>query len=489
MPRKIRPDKAAPSPSIIIGRRMEGERPSAEPVSLPLRTLVMHGMIGGSTGTGKSRAIQLISEKLVEHGVPVILADLKGDISGFIRRNDSKKASERAASMGISFSPSVYPTDFFSISGRFIPFRIRLDSVDPTLLSRILKLNPTQESNLKMAMLYAKGKGLPVRDLADLQTILAYLSKNPGSAAGASPGSINVILRQVGIAMGEGMGSLFGEPQTEIADMLSPKVHILNLSDWRRSSELPSILMGFILYRLFQELDDVGAVDKPRAAIFIDEAHYLFQNANPSLVSLFTTILKQIRSKGVAVFFSTQNPEDLPEKVLEQLGCKIEFALRAFTKEELEDISGIAKSFPPTRMNLAKEIVALQIGEALVSPLDEGGRPLAPMKTMFAPPSSFMDVVPDDMIQKSLDPALMGKYRAKAEPERYELDSGLPRFRVPGDNWHAINAEAARYERKEAKMAGKSWSRLKWAGVFVLLALLLLVILAALATIGILMLK
>jgi len=480
------PPRAAAAASIRIGIGEDGS-----PVALPLRTLTLHGLIGGSTGTGKTRAIQVLAEKLVDESVPVLLADLKGDISGFIMPNDSPDSAERAKGMGLEFSPKSFSMFSFSVSDRFAPLRLDLDSIDPALFARILRLNATQESNLRVAFLYAKEKGLPVRDLTDLQEVLVYLAKNPDAVAGASASSIDVILRQVSIAIGEGMGGLFGEPCLRVEDLLSPRVNAINLSDWRKSSELPSILMAFILFRLFHELPDVGSLPKPKLVLFIDEAHYLFQGANPSLVELFTTILKQIRSKGVAVFLSSQNPEDIPEKVLEQLGCKIEFALRAFTAQEMEDVSGIARSFPPTKKyDLAKEILALRIGEAVVSPLGEDGRPLEPVKTMVEPPRSSMGVFSDEEIMRAQDCVLLGYYAQKAELERYDLSVPFEGFRIRRrDEWGAARAEAHRYEIKQARAVSRNWSRWKMVGLFLLAALALIVIIILIIAVVALVLK
>lgn len=383
---------------VVLGRPFEKGRIIKTDVLLPLKTMTMHGMIGGSTGTGKSRAIQVLSEELMDKEIPVILADIKGDMSGFVRPSPNPKTVARAKKMGIGYSPKAFPANFFSVSGDFIPLRVKLEEIDPALVARVLHLNTTQEANMKIALIYAREKGLMIRDLVDLKEILEHLMENPEKAPGASKTSIRVVLRQISIAISDGINDMFGEPSIAIEDLLAPRISILNLSNWRKRIEMPSILMGFILYKLFNELPDIGHVDRPKIVLFIDEAHYLFQGANPSLVKLFVTILKQIRSKGVAVFYSSQNPEDIPEKILEQLGCKIMFALRAFTKEELQDIKGVADAFPPTKMRLADEIRNLGIGEAIVSPLNELGKPLQPIKTFISPPRSYMKVVPDEAL-------------------------------------------------------------------------------------------
>jgi hypothetical protein len=461
---------------IVLGRPMEKGKIIKRDVVLPLNTLNMHGMIGGATGTGKSRAIQVIAEELNDEGIPVLLADLKGDMSGFVRASKNPKTVARAKKMGIGYSPQAFPTNFFSVNSDFIPLRIRLDQIDPALVARILHLNTTQESNMRIAMIYAQKKGMQIRDLVDLQDILSYLYKNPDEVHGINKTSIGVIQRQLTIAIGDGLNELFGEPSFEIDDLMQKKISIMNLSNWRKKSEMPSVVMGFILYRLFHELPDVGHLDKPKIVLFIDEAHYLFQDANPSLIKLFTTILKQIRSKGVSVIYSTQNPEDIPESVLEQLGCKITFALRAFTKEELDDIKGVAKAFPETKMDLQKEIRNLGIGEAIVSPLSEKGKPLAPVKTFISPPRSYMKVVPNPEIKKTIDPAMLQKYGSASVLERYDLYEPLKLKFGKRRRGEAKRREEIKYSRKESRKIKKQWNKIKMIGIFILVVLFLIII-------------
>jgi hypothetical protein len=461
---------------IFLGRPIEQEKIIKTDVLLPLKTMTMHGMIGGSTGTGKSRAIQVMAEELNDRNIPVVLADLKGDMSGFVRPSPSKKTIARAKKMGIEYSPKKYPTNFFSVNGNFIPLKIKLEEIDPALVARVLHLNTTQEANMKIALIYAKRKDLPVRDLIDLQEILNNLLENPDAIPGASKTSIRVVLRQLSIAIADGLNEMFGVPSIAIEDLIKSKINIMNLSNWRKRSEMPSVLMGFILYRLFHELPDVGHVDKPKIVLFIDEAHYLFQGANPSLVKLFVTILKQIRSKGVSVFYSTQNPEDIPEKILEQLGCKVMFALRAFTKEELDDIKGVAKAFPPTKMDLTKEILDLGIGEAVVSPLNESGKPLKPVKTFISPPKSYMKVVPDSEIKGTLDSVLVDKYGREVVLERFDLSEPIRIKFGSRARSSAARREAVKYERKESRKVRAQWKKIKMIGIFVLIVLILIII-------------
>jgi hypothetical protein len=458
--------------SIKIGK--SAEKLSSD-VELPLRTMTLHGMIGGSTGTGKSRAIQVLAEQLIEAGVPVLLADLKGDMGGFVIKNSSKKVAARAKKFNMEYSPKSFPTNFFSVSGSFIPLRLRLDEIDPTLVARVLKYNSIQESNLKLAFLHAKKKQLPIRDLVDLKKVIKHLSKNSNSV---SKSSAVVMQRQLDIAIGDGINELFSLPDLEISDLLEPRITVLNLGNWRRKTELPSILMAFILYRLFNELEDVGQLEKPRIVLFIDEAHYIFHKANPELTDLFITILKQIRSKGVGVFLSSQNPEDIPEKVLEQLGCKIQFALRAFTQDELQDIKGIAKSFPPTNMDLAKEIMSLNIAEAIVSPLSESGKPLPPKKTIVLCPRSSMKILSKKELSATINPTLIQKYGKKQSMERYGLSDSMETIRIERrSEWAKTRAEAAKFEKKQARMQRKHWKKMKSIGIFLLAFLILLIIL------------
>lgn len=471
------------SESIFIGKELEKERIADIEVNLPLKTLNLHGMIGGSTGTGKSRAIQVIVEELSAQGIPVLLGDLKGDISGFAFPNNSEKALERAKRMKINYAPKEFETNYWSVSQRFIPFRLRLSDIDPVLISRVLKLNSTQESNLRIAYLYAKAKDIALTDLIDLKNLLDFIARTPGAIEGAHASSINIILRQVKIVIGEGMNEFFGEPAIQLEDLMQG-INVINLSDWRKRGDILAILMAFVIYRLFNELPDVGDVDKPKLVVFIDEAHYLFQDANPNLVNLIITILKQIRSKGVGVFFSSQNPEDIPEKILEQLGCKIEFALRAFTKNELDDIRGIARAFPPSEQyDLEKEIPMLGNGIAFVSALDETGRPFDPVKTMVAPPKSFMDVAGDERIKSKINQMLFSKYYEKTGLQRAEFSGGPAMRKLPLERrtyWDESMRQAVAHDKKVTRQVNQSWNRLKWVAIFLLFILLIVIIIVLL---------
>lgn len=467
------------SDSLFIGKSKAGSE-----VRVPLNTLVLHGLIGGSTGTGKTRSIQVLAEQLIEDGISVLLADLKGDIGGFVEPNIDPNSKKRAAELKIDFIPKSFSTNFFSVNGSFIPFRLQLSQIDPILLSRILKLNDTQESNLRLCFAYASEKNLPLRDLIDLKNLLVMVSKD-STVAGASNSSIEVILRQLNISISEGMNELFGLPAIDLEDILKNKINVLNLSNYRSRSDMPAILMGFILYRLFHELPDVGSLPKPKIVLFIDEAHYLFSESNSSLVNLFVTILKQIRSKGVGVFFSTQNPEDIPQKILEQLGCKIQFALRAFTSKELSAIDGIAKAFPPTKMKLSDEIRNLEVGSAIVSALDEKGKPQEPLKTLVLPPRSSMGVPAEQKIIKTLDQTLLSKYSQITALERYEYSPTLQvKFAKPGSGsgvrgpWGGD--DDVNYVRRETFRVNKQWNQMKLIGIFIIIIVIVLIIIALL---------
>jgi len=467
---------------IFIGNLVKGGKPTKEKVGINIRNLVMHGLVSGSTGTGKSKALQVMAEQLARAGVPVLLADLKGDMSGFVRPNLAPESAQRMKTMGAPYLPEAFKANFFSINGNFIPMRLRLDQVDPALVGKILSLNSIQVSNLKSAFIYAKNEGTELCDMAALRDVLVYLSQNTGAMPGFSKASADVILRQINVFIGSGLDELFGEPSLDLSDMLKTgSINVVDLSNWRQNSSLPSVLMSFILYRLFHELDEVGSKEKPRLVLFIDEAHYLFQDANPELARLFETILRQIRSKGVSVIISTQNPEDVPEGVLAQLGCKVQFALRAFTENELSDIRYLAKSFPLSKKtDLAREILGLRIAEALISPLDEKGRPEGPFKSVIYSPLSSMQTVPAPELAKKLPKPLLAKYGEKIRREPVDFLSGLERIRASyGGKNKGEGREAARMERRQSRMVNASWNRMRWLGIFLIIILLLTGLVAA----------
>lgn len=435
--------------SLPCGRALQDSSPSQLEVRLPLSKLNRHCLIAGSTGTGKSRSAQLLAEQLSLSGVPVLFTDVKGDVSGFSSPGDPSQVDARCSELSYPFSPSPFPSHYWSLSSRLTPIRLRLDEINPALLAKFMGLNPTQESHLAVILPYAKKRNLAVVDLEDLSSLLEFLRLNSDEIPGLSPSTLDVLLRKCAELSASGLNSLFSPNPLDPQDLLQKDekgrglIHILNLSDYRDRPDVFSAATAFLLNKLFTSLPDVGDEEKPRLAVFFDEAHYLFINANRSLVDLMTTILRQIRSKGVAVFFLTQEPGDISEGVLGQLANKIQFALRAFTQKDLDEIRAISKGFPPSSLyNLQEELKTLPVATSLCSFLSEKGELLPPIKVAWYPPSSSMGIASNEaMLSVSRNSPLFKKYSQKAKKGRLAILTPAP----------AARAEAARPRKAAAR--------------------------------------
>ncbi len=375
-------------------------------VGIPSRYLTRHGLIAGSTGTGKSRTMQVLAEQLSDADVNVFVSDIKGDASGFC-----VPGKEHSRNTLAPYEPHGIETNYWSISDRFVPLRFSISSIGTVLLSRLLSLNPTQESHLALAFSYARKKDIPVHDLDQLLDVLDEMLEK--DVRGISRSSVSVIERKV-IALNEsGIGSMFGRPSLKLEDLQG--LNVLNLSDSRKNMVV-SIAPAFLLQMLFERLPEIGDVDRPKHVIFFDEAHYLFKDSNKSLRDLMVTILKQIRSKGVSVFFVTQDVTDLPDEILSQLSTKIIFSQKVFTQKGNRRLKALAGSFPSSKIDVMERLKRMSPGVAIVSSLDDKGNQTEPREvTMFAP-ATTMEVVPDETLLEASDPELIRKYaRGKAE--------------------------------------------------------------------------
>lgn len=374
-------------------------------VTIGYRFLSRHGLIAGSTGTGKSRAMQLAAEQLSDDSIDVFVSDVKGDASGFCVEGEPSERNHLAP-----YQPHSLKANYWSVSDRFACFRFSASEIGPVLFSRMLTLNPTQESHLAIAFSYAKKFGKPLDTTDQLQEILDELIMT--NQRGISQASISVVQRKI-IALDEsGLGKMFGKPSVRLADLHA--LNVLNLSDARRDMSV-AMAPAFLLQKLFNELPEVGDVARPRIVVFFDEAHYLFKDANKSLRDLMVTMLKQIRSKGVSVFFITQDVTDLPDEVLSQLSTKIIFSQKVFTEKGASRLRALAKSFPTSDINIEETLKTMPPGVALLSSLDESGNQTAPIKVSIFAPASTMKVVPDSILRKSTDAALIKKYAAATE--------------------------------------------------------------------------
>jgi uncharacterized protein len=373
-------------------------------VRVPLEMINRHGLVAGATGTGKTKTLQLMAEQLSAAGVPVFLADVKGDLSGLASPGaPSEKTAARAADVGQQWTPTSYPTEFYSLGGQGtgVPIRVTVTSFGPTLLAKVLELNDTQESSLGLVFHYADKAGLPLLDLKDLRAVIAYLVSDAGKAeldglGGLSKATAGVILRELIAFQDQGAEVFFGEPEFDTRELLRTAadgrglVSVLELPAVQDRPALFSTFLMWLLADLFEDLPEVGDLDRPKLVFFFDEAHLLFTGASKDFLQSVTQTVRLIRSKGVGVFFVTQTPKDVPSDVLAQLGNRVQHALRAFTPDDAKALKATVSTFPTSGYDLSQLLTQLGIGEAVVTVLSERGAPTPVAWTRMRAPLSLM---------------------------------------------------------------------------------------------------
>lgn len=398
---------------IALGSAMlDGETIPDAQVKVPLKTMNRHGLIAGATGTGKTKTLQVISEQLSEKGVSVLLMDVKGDLSGIAMPGVEKPfITERQAKLKLPFSVKGYPVELMSLSKQDgVRLRATVSEFGPVLLSRILDLNDTQEGVMAVIFKYCDDKKLALLDLKDLKKVLQYVTeegktdieKDYGKISTATTG---IILRKIIELEQQGADLFFGELSFDIRDLMRKDkngngyISIIRLTDIQDKPKLFSTFMLSLLAEIYSQMPEKGDADKPELVIFIDEAHLIFSEASKALLDQIENIVKLIRSKGVGIFFVTQNPTDIPNGVLSQLGLKVQHALRAFTAIDRKAIKLTAENYPLSEYYKTDEtITSLGIGEALVTALSEKGIPTPLAATMLRAPVSRMDILSQDEI-------------------------------------------------------------------------------------------
>ncbi|HEU4942977.1 MAG TPA: helicase HerA-like domain-containing protein [Gaiellaceae bacterium] len=420
-----------------LGRGVhEGEVVKEAAVRLPLATSNRHGLIAGATGTGKTRTLQLLAEQLSAAGVPVVAADMKGDLSGIAQPGETGgPAEKRAAELGQEFTPTGFPTEYLALGGigPGVPVRATVSDFGPLLLAKILGANETQEQSLSLVFRYADEKGLPILDLADLRSLLTFFDSEEGKAelkglGGVSSATIGVLLRSL-VQLEDGGGTeFFGEPQLDIADLmrLAPDgrglVSCLELPAVQDKPTLFSTVLMWMLAELFEQLPEVGDVPKPKLVFFFDEAHLLFADATDAFLDSVVQTVRLIRSKGVGVFFITQTPKDIPADVLAQLGNRIQHALRAYTPQDAKALKASASTYPTSEFyDLEELLTQLGTGEAVVTILSEKGVPTPVVHTKLRGPLARMEPA-DDVDGAAKASPLHAKYGTRTDRESaYEL--------------------------------------------------------------------
>jgi uncharacterized protein len=393
-------------PTLIIGSAThDGELFNDVRVQVPLSILNRHGLVAGATGTGKTKTLQLLAGQLSKQGVPVFVADIKGDLTGLAAPGDATnpKVVERVQSLGWTFQASGHPVAYLSLTGKLgAQVRATVHSFGPLLLGKVLDLNETQTSILALIFKYCDDNDLPLLDLKDLAATLKYLSSDEGKPiladyGGMSPASVGVLLRSLVVLEQEGADVFFGEPEFDVQDLMRTNpdgqgiISVLELSDVMDKPRLFSTFMLWMLAQLYEGMPEVGDLPKPKLCFFFDEAHLLFKDASEALMEQIERTARLIRSKGVGVYFVTQVPGDVPSSVLAQLGNRVQHALRAFTPEDADALRKAARTFPTTTFyDVETTITGLGIGEALVTVLSGKGVPTPLAATRLLPPDSLM---------------------------------------------------------------------------------------------------
>jgi len=449
-------------------------------VKVPLKTMNRHGLIAGATGTGKTKTLQVLAENLSEQGIPVVLMDIKGDLSGLAQPSPGHpKIDERHEKIGLPFDPKAFPVEIMSLSEQDgVRLRATVSEFGPVLISRILDVSETQAGIISVIFKYCDDNKLPLLDLKDFKKILQYATnegkKEFEEAYGRiSTASTGAILRRIVELEQQGGDLFFGEKSFEVEDLIRTTrdgrgyINIIRLTDIQDKPKLFSTFMLSLLAEIYETFPEQGDSGRPELIMFIDEAHLIFNEASNALLNQIESIVKLIRSKGIGLYFVTQNPTDVPEAVLSQLGLKVQHALRAFTAKDRKAIKLTAQNYPDTDYyDTAEVLTSLGIGEALVSALDEKGRPTPLAATMMRAPMSRMDILTQKELNQLLDDSkLVLKYNDEIDRESaYELLNEkikkAEELKKKEDDRLALEKEREKIKKeKESKSRRKSSTR------------------------------
>ncbi|MCJ2053521.1 helicase HerA-like domain-containing protein [Methylobacterium sp. J-070] len=421
--------------TILVGKSVQASGP-AKPETLTLKLANRHGLVAGATGTGKTVTLQVLAEGFSNAGVPVFAADIKGDLSGIAAAGEAKPAFvKRAEELGLTYEPDRFPTVFWDLFGeQGHPIRCTVTEMGPLLLGRLLELNDTQDGVLNIAFRVADENQWPVIDLKDLRALLAFCSENlkdiSGRYGNVSAASVGAIQRQLLVLENQGADKFFGEPALDLADLMRTDRDgrgIVNILAADKLMQRPKLYASFLLWmlsELFEQLPEVGDLDKPKLVFFFDEAHLLFNDAPKALLDAVEQVVRLIRSKGVGIYFVTQNPLDVPETVLGQLGNRVQHALRAFTPRDQRAVRAAAETFRQNpAFDVATAITELGVGEALMSFLEPKGTPSPVERALVAPPQGRVGpLTPQERSALIAQSPIRGKYDTSVDNESaYEM--------------------------------------------------------------------
>jgi uncharacterized protein len=420
-------------PAITLGAAILDKEPVTGVLTkIPLKTLNRHGLIAGATGTGKTKTLQTIAEGLSLNSVPVLMMDIKGDLSGIARPGVAdQRITERHEKIGVAFQPEQFPVEFLSISNdKGVRMRATVLEFGPVLFSRIMDLNDTQQGVVSLVFKYCDDNNLPLVDLTDFKKVLQYLTNEGKKEIEAEYGKISsastgTILRKIIELEQQGADRFFGEPSFDVDDLVRVDdtgkgyISVIRLTDIQDKPKMFSTFMLSLLAEIYATFPEEGDLEQPKLVIFIDEAHLIFNEASKALIDQIESIIKLIRSKGVGIIFCTQNPTDIPDAVLSQLGLKVQHALRAFTAKDRKAIKQTSENYPITHFYQTDELLtSLGIGEAAITALNEKGVPTTLAATLLCAPRSRMNILTpaelDETLSKS---ALVKKYQQDIDPE------------------------------------------------------------------------
>ena len=472
--------------SIILGGAILDGEPIAEAhVKIPLKTLNRHGLIAGATGTGKTKTIQVFSEQLSSAGIPVLMMDIKGDFSGIAKEGKEEGfITERHAKINIPYNVTAFPVELMSLSKQNgVRLRATVSEFGPVLFSRILDLNDTQAGVVAVIFKYCDDKQMPLLDLKDIKKVINYITEEGKDEITQSYGKISTattgtILRKIIELEQQGGDLFFGELSFEIEDLMridengKGYVNIIRLTDIQDKPKLFSTFMLSLLAEIYQKMPEKGDAEQPELVIFIDEAHLIFNEASKALLEQIETIVKLIRSKGVGVYFVTQNPMDVPSGVLAQLGLKIQHALRAFTANDRQAIKKTADNYPTSQYYKTDELLTnLGIGEALVTALNEKGVPTPLVATMMRAPMSRMDILTSDEIEAiNSKSKLVKKYSEEIDRESaYEiLNKKIEEAtQAAAEQEEQVPTRSSKSEPSTASVVGKSVLKVVTSATFI----------------------
>ena len=470
---QVRAGYSFTSPSMRLGAFLDGDTPvPGAPVGIPLGLMNRHCLVAGATGTGKTRTLQLMAERLSEAGVPVFVTDIKGDLTGLAQAGtSSEKLLARCASIGQNWEGKAFPTELLTLGGRGegVPIRTTITEFGPLLLSRVLGLNDTQASALQLIFHWADGQQLALIDLKDLRSVIDYLTNNDEGKeelkgiGGVSPATAGVILRELAALEASGGDVFFGEPAFNIADLMRVSmdgrgvISSLELPDLGSQGALFSTFLMWLLAELFETLPEVGNPDKPKLVFFFDEAHLLFTDASKQFLQAVVQTVRLIRSKGVGIVFVTQSPTDVPDEVLAQLGSRVQHALRAHTPNDAANLKKAVSTFPTSPLDLTEVLTSLGTGQAVVTVLDEKGRPTPVAPTMLDAPAAVMGPADPGVVSSIINSSpLLSRYRdAVDNASAFELMQARLADAAKAAEERAAEAQRQLEEAKAQKEAQK----------------------------------